>query len=73
MIEPTREDIGRRVVYRSRCGHIVEQGVITGFNERVVWVRYGDGSAAAATFHEDLEWAPLGAAEAAPPALEPTP
>jgi hypothetical protein len=59
MIEPTEADIGRKVVYRERGdfpGRKVEEGVITSFNPRVVFVRYGASVTSAATDRDDLEW-----------------
>jgi len=57
MIAPTAADVGRRVVYCDRAGYsFPEEGVITSFNERWVFVRYGTGSTSAATSRQDLEW-----------------
>lgn len=59
MIEPTREDIGRKVIYRERGtagDRKVEEGVITSFNKEMVFVRYGTGAGSAATLRRDLEW-----------------
>lgn len=57
MIEPTESDVGRRVVYRPRfAGAVSEEGVVTSFNERYVFVRYGTQSTSAATLREELEW-----------------
>lgn len=56
MIEPTEQDIGRKVIYSKREGS-TERGVITGFNESVVWVRYNHQPADAhgqPTVREDL-------------------
>lgn len=39
MINPTEKDIGRYVVYCSKYGP-KEDGVITSFNDDVVFVRY---------------------------------
>jgi hypothetical protein len=51
----TEADIGRAVVYR-RPYCKVEQGTITSFNDKYVFVRYGLGSTSAATDPSDLEW-----------------
>lgn len=56
MINPTDADIGRQVIYeRPYCAR--ETGVITSFNDAVVFVRYGIGSTSQATEREDLSWA----------------
>lgn len=57
MIEPTEGDLGRRVIYRPR--HTTawwEEGVVTSFNERYVFVRYGTQTTSMATLCEELEW-----------------
>ena len=56
MIEPTEADIGRHVIYHDLSGRKIEEGTISSFNERYVFVRYTTGSTAAATCREDLEW-----------------
>jgi len=57
MIDPTAEDIGRHVVYRGPTGKDkAETGTITSFNDRFVFVRYGQGSTSQATRREDLTW-----------------
>ena len=53
MIEPTEEDIGRKVIY---YGYEEEHGVITSFNDVTVFVRYGDDSHSKSTSREDLEY-----------------
>jgi hypothetical protein len=59
MIEPTKEDIGRAVVYTGNRypGGKLEEGVISSFNEHQVFVRYGDSKSGKATSRSDLEWA----------------
>ena len=42
MIDPTRDDIGRRVVYRPFPGAVCEEGTITDMNTDYVFVRYGN-------------------------------
>lgn len=55
-ISPTDSDIGRKVVYRREwCD--VEYGRITSFNEKYVFVRYGQGETSQATEYGDLDWA----------------
>jgi len=58
MIEPTADDIGRKVVYTSNRypGGELEEGVITSFNRRFVFVRYGSQVGSKATDRHDLEW-----------------
>jgi len=58
MIQPTPEDIGRKVIYRERGdfpGRKIEEGVLTSFNTKYAFVRYG-GVMSAATDFADLEW-----------------
>lgn len=59
MIEPTEADIGRTVIYTGNRypGGKAELGVITSFNERTVFVRYGADRASKGTDPADLEWA----------------
>lgn len=61
MIDPVESDVGRSVIYRAH--HTTEQddpaeeGVITSFNPRYVFVCYaGKGRTSQATRREDLEW-----------------
>ena len=56
MIEPTKDDIGRKVVYTGNHGGPLEEGVITSFNAHAVFVRYGSDYGSKATSREDLEW-----------------
>lgn len=58
MIDPDEKDIGRGVIYRADSKLLGEReaGVITSFNERCVFVRYGDKRNAEATAREDLTW-----------------
>ena len=57
MIEPTKDDIGRRVVYQAwHPGAVREDGVITSFNKWSVFVRYGSDAFSKATSRCDLEW-----------------
>ena len=55
-IKPTLDDIGRQVVYRSAPNYEAEEGVITGFNGMVVFVRYGSDVISKATYRQDLHW-----------------
>lgn len=56
MIEVTPADIGRTVVYRDRATSRPEEGVITSFNRRWVFVRYGDEKTPKATNRRQLSW-----------------
>jgi hypothetical protein len=58
MIEPTKDDIGRAVVYTGNRypGGKLEEGVITSFNDYRVFVRYGSDKGSKSTSREDLEW-----------------
>ena len=62
MIEPTKEDIGRGVIYTPSHvyydkGHKdCEQGYITSFNKHCVFVRYGAGITSAGTNRKYLFW-----------------
>lgn len=56
MIIPEKEDIGRAVVYM-RGQPPLDEGVITSFNDRFVFVRYGKDKGSKATHRADLEWA----------------
>jgi hypothetical protein len=56
MIDPNESDIGRAVIYRDLGGKgKIEEGRITSFNDRYVFVRY-NGHTSAATSRADLEW-----------------
>ncbi len=58
MIKPTKEDIGRGVVYRPSYGD-PEDGVITSIGWKFVFVRYASqppGANGQATSAGDLEW-----------------
>ena len=59
MINPKEKDIGRTVIFRP--GHwsnsnIEEKGIITSFNEVVVFVRYNSNKQPKATLRSDLTW-----------------
>lgn len=63
MINPTKEDIGRGVIYQaSHPGATPEDGAITSFNDYFVFVRYSHQHPSAhgqATKREDLNWTSL--------------
>jgi hypothetical protein len=58
MIEPTEDDIGRGVIYRPLHNPIdgAETGVISSFNDKYVFVRYGSNRVGTATYREHLDW-----------------
>lgn len=57
MINPTTEDIGRRVIFMM-CYDSEEEGAIIGLDGNFVNVRY-DSGIEALTLHEHLNWATL--------------
>lgn len=56
-INVTDADIGRLVVYRTAPNFDPEQGIITSFNDKYVFVRYGNSIRGVATNPDDLDWA----------------
>tara|TARA_Y100001956_G_C4070043_1_gene163479 strand:+ start:29 stop:211 length:183 start_codon:yes stop_codon:yes gene_type:complete len=48
----TQEDIGRRVVYEKQ--YTLDEGIISSYNEKYIFVKYGTCSTAQATSPEDL-------------------
>lgn len=57
MINLSDDCVGRRVIYRDKSGHVVEEGVITSFNNSgIVFVRYGTDAHSKGARQEDLEW-----------------
>ena len=60
MINPTEYDIGRKVIYKPMHADDFEppdceEGIITSFNDRFVFVRY-HGITSAGTRRKDLFW-----------------
>ena len=55
MINPTLEDINQRVVYVYQNGKS-EEGRITSFNDKYVFVRYEAERNSKATLRKDLKW-----------------
>lgn len=55
MINPTKEDIGKSVVYIVALRKY-EYGIITSFNNQYVFVKYTGDNYSKATRREDLEW-----------------
>ena len=55
MIKPTKNDIGRFVIYQPRPGE-EEFGAITSFNDAVVFVRFNDEIQSRAVYRKDLFW-----------------
>lgn len=56
MIEVTKSDIGRQVVYVAAGVPEREQGEIVSFNDKYVFVKFGQGSTGQGCRREDLEW-----------------
>ena len=58
MIEPNKKDIGRKVIYTGNRypGDKPVEGIITSFNTKYVFVRYGNNVTSAGTNRQDLEW-----------------
>lgn len=59
MIDPTLDDIGRRVVFARFVGDEPEHGVITSFNDSYVFVRYKGQAHSRPTERQDLSFEPL--------------
>ena len=58
--ELTPEDIGRRVIYVPTGdihGKRAEEGIVTSFNHRYVFVRFGGSSNGVAVHRMNLRWA----------------
>ena len=55
MIDPTSADIGRLVIYRDKFRGLDEEGVITSFSDKWVFVRYA-GTHPQATHRTSLDW-----------------
>jgi hypothetical protein len=65
MINPTPDDIGRRVIYKLEsfgAPGARDQGVITSYNDHMVFVRYGSDQGSMGTRRKDLHWASDGKA-----------
>ena len=56
MIEPKRSDIGREVIYRVHSNAEAEEGVITRFNEKYIFVCFGKEEKSVVTTRDQLEW-----------------
>ena len=56
MIEPDHSDIGRKVIYRVHGSAKVEEGVITRFNKKYVFVRFGKEEKSTVTTRDELKW-----------------
>ncbi len=56
MIDPTKDDVGRKVVYTGNYNGPLEEGVITSFNDHCVFVRYGSQVTSRASSRVDLRW-----------------
>jgi len=56
MIQPDHSDIGRKVIFRVHGSAKVKEGVITRFNEKYVFVRFGKEEKSTVTTRDELEW-----------------
>ena len=56
MIEPKQSDIGREVIYRVHSNAEAEEGVITRFNEKYIFVCFGKEEKSVVTTRDQLEW-----------------
>jgi hypothetical protein len=59
MIDPTPDDIGRKVIYTPAGdypGKRSEEGVISSLNEKYVFVRFGSNVAGIACNRNNLTW-----------------
>ena len=56
MLKPKQSDIGRKVIYRVHSNAKAEEGVITRFNEKYVFVRFGKEEKSVVTMRDQLEW-----------------
>jgi hypothetical protein len=58
MLKPKQSDIGRKVIYRVHSNAKAEEGVITRFNEKYVYVfvRFGKEEKSVVTTRDQLEW-----------------
>lgn len=56
MIEPTKADIGRSVLYRPRHPAPPEPGTLVSFNSLFAFVRFGAGTTPQGCRFADLEW-----------------
>lgn len=56
VIDPTEKDIGRMVIYQGGHPDDKDEGVITSFNDKYVFVRYTAMSTSQATARCDLRW-----------------
>jgi len=59
MIEPTQNDIGRKVIYTPAGdypGKRSEEGVISSMNAKYVFVRFGSSAVGVPCYRNDLTW-----------------
>lgn len=70
MIDPTSDDIGRKVIYRGYGGEI-EEGVLSSFNSDFLFIRFGASCTAQACSNDErIEWVHQSAAPNPNPELE---
>jgi hypothetical protein len=55
-INPQPSDIGRRVLYLSPGGDVIEEGEVVSFNDAYVFVRFELPTPKACCHRRDLEW-----------------
>lgn len=55
MIDPTKDDIGRLVIYQVGT-EFQEEGIVTSFNNFYVFVRFKGENHSKATLRYDLTW-----------------
>jgi len=57
MIEPTKNDIGRKVLRIDRGRKTIEEGVLVAFISSYAFIRYGSEVGSKASHFCDVEWA----------------
>ena len=55
LVELTKKDVGRMVIYRVGSP-VEERGIITSWNKKYVFVRYGNNAGSQATEARDLKF-----------------
>lgn len=56
MIDPFKEDLGRRVVHEQYVGGPIKRGVITSFNPDYVYVQFDNDGFSTSVPREDLHY-----------------
>ena len=52
----SQKDIGRKVIYQENKNKTPQDGTITSFNNRYIFVNYSTGNQGIATSPKDLNW-----------------